>query len=98
MVEDASILADLRAELGILLQRRQARELDGRGLGLGGCNVANDLDIEAEVRREEFAAERARIVELEVEIRRLEAELPNSPAQLNRIWAQVEARHRRGSA
>ena len=92
-MSDALTLADLRAELGTLEQRRQARER-GRGmLGPGACNAAGgDFTIEGEILRQTVATEQARIAELEAAIAALEAELPNSPQKLDRMREEWERR------
>lgn len=88
-------LAELRAELAGIRNRQDQRARDAKGLGLGACNLGHDLDIMAEVRREELAAELARIAELEAAIAVMEAELPNSPERQADVWGQLEARRRR---
>ena len=95
-VGTADTLADLRAELGTLEQRRLARER-GRGmLGPGACNVDDDdFTIEGELLRQAVAAEQARIAELKAAIAAMQAALPLSGERQREIWRQVEERHQR---
>lgn len=86
-------LADLRAELSTLEQRRRGRERDRGVLGVGGCNAGDDdFTIEGEVRRQTVAAEQVRMAELEAAIAALEAELPNSPQKLAKMREEWERR------
>lgn len=89
-------LAQLRAELAGIRDRQDERARDTMGLGWGACNAGYDVDLMAEVRREEFAAEHARMAELEAAIAALEAELPNSPERLDQQQRQFAGR--RGGA
>lgn len=90
---DCPSLAELRAELGSLLQRRWDRERDRGILGPGARYVDDDdFTIEGEVLRQAVAAEQTRMAELEAAIAAVEAELPNSPQQLDKLREAWERR------